>query len=283
VSAAGPLRRADRPLAVVWWPDADMRPEDAVDPHRHDYHELIWLRRGTGRHRLDGREIHADAGTITVIGRGQVHVFDEARGVDLAIVRFTDELLYDGGEDRAARTAPGWMLAGQGGLTVPVPPSRTDALEALLRTIDDEVRIPPDTRSADLQRHLLSVLLLWIDRWAGGARGASEGSLHERFLRVLERDYAGHHDAAHYADALAVPAATLSRTLAEVTGRTTKELVSDRVLLEAARLLRYTDLSVGQVAHRVGFEDPLYFSRAFKRREGVSPLAYREAARGSGR
>ena len=37
-------------------------------------------------------------------------------------------------------------------------------------------------------------------------------------------------------------------------------------MLEAARLLRFTDLSVGEVAHRVGYDDPLYFSRAFKRR-----------------
>lgn len=273
MSAAGPLRRAETPLAVLWWDGAQMRPEDAVDPHRHDYHELIWLRSGTGRHRLDGRTVEAQPGTITVIGRGQVHVFDEARDADLAIVRFSDELLLAEPETRAA---PGWMLAGAGGLTIPVPPSRAGALTALLHAIDDEVRVPPDPRTPDLERHLLAVLLLWLDRWAGGARGASEGSLHERFLRVLERDYARHHDAAHYAEELAVPAAALSKALSAATGRTTKELVSDRVLLEAARLLRYTDLTVGQVAHRVGYADPLYFSRAFKRRHGLSPVAYRE-------
>ena len=37
-------------------------------------------------------------------------------------------------------------------------------------------------------------------------------------------------------------------------------------MLEAARLLRFTDLTVGEIAHRVGYDDPLYFSRAFKRR-----------------
>jgi AraC family transcriptional activator of pobA len=51
-------------------------------------------------------------------------------------------------------------------------------------------------------------------------------------------------------------------------------------MLEAARLLRFTDLSVGEVAHRVGYDDPLYFSRAFKRRHEQSPQAYRDAVRG---
>ena len=104
--------------------------------------------------------------------------------------------------------------------------------------------------------------------------------LHRRFARLLEHDFARHHDAGHYADALAVPAAALSRALAEATGRTTKDLITDRVMLEAARLLRYTDRTVGEIAHATGFTDPLYFSRAFKRRFGESPMAYRDQVRG---
>ena len=60
----------------------------------------------------------------------------------------------------------------------------------------------------------------------------------------------------------------LSRALTEATGRGTKELITDRVMLEAARLLRFTDLTVGEIAFRAGFADPLYFSRAFKRHTG---------------
>jgi AraC family transcriptional regulator, transcriptional activator of pobA len=51
-------------------------------------------------------------------------------------------------------------------------------------------------------------------------------------------------------------------------------------MLEAARLLRFTDLSVGEIAFRVGLGDQLYFSRAFKRHYGESPVAYRDRLRG---
>ena len=51
-------------------------------------------------------------------------------------------------------------------------------------------------------------------------------------------------------------------------------------MLEAARLLRFTGLGVGEVAHRSGFTDPLYFSRAFKRHTGERADAYRGRARG---
>ena len=91
----------------------------AREPHRHDYHELIWVRSGAGQHRLDGGLVPVRERTVTVIGRGQVHVFETASQVAGAVVRFGDELLGGGGPRRAA---PEWLLAGRGGRTVPVPP-----------------------------------------------------------------------------------------------------------------------------------------------------------------
>jgi len=79
-----------------------------------------------------------------------------------------------------------------------------------------------------------------------------------------------------------VPQAVLSRALVAVAGRPTKEMVLDRVMTEARRLLRFTDLGVGQIAARLGFSDPLYFSRAFSREAGAAPTAFRRRARGRG-
>jgi AraC family transcriptional activator of pobA len=251
------------------------------EPHRHDYHELIWVREGEGAHRLDGRDVPVEARTLTVIGRGQVHVFAFGRGLRGAVVRFGDEMVYGGAERRAA---PGWLLAGRGGRTVPVPAGDVQALEGVIAALAAEVALPPDARAAELSHHLIAVLLLWVERWYDASRsearepGDADIQLQRRFAGLLERDFARHHDAGHYADALGVPAAALSRALTQVTGRSTKELVTDRVMVEAARLLRFTDLTVQEIGHRTGFRDPLYFSRAFKRHQGEAPQAYRARA-----
>jgi AraC family transcriptional activator of pobA len=256
--------------------------DSAREPHRHDYHELLWLRTGDGEHLIDGRPLAVRPHSLTLIGRGQVHVFRRAEGAEGTTVRFGDELLL-GGE--AQRAAPGWLLAGSGGLSVEVPDGDAPQLEGVLAALEAEAARPPDARSAELVRHLLSVLLLWVERWHGATRTErrdaddAEVQLHRRFAERLEADYARHHDAAHYADALGVPAAALSRALSQVTGRSTKELVTDRVMVEAARLLRFTDLTVQEVGHRTGFRDPLYFSRAFKRHQGEAPQAYRARVR----
>ena len=274
---------AGQVLEVRWLRGARIGDVAVREPHRHDYHELLWVRAGSGEHSLDGRRMPVVPGSVTVIGRGQVHVFEHAVDLDGAVVRFTDELLLG---ETGARVAPGWLLAGRGGRTVAVPAGEANHLEAAIAAVAAEAARPPDPLAADVERHLISAILLWVERWYDASRTELRDAddpviqLHRRFAARLEAEYARHHDAAHYADALAVPPAALSRALSRVTGRTTKDLILDRVMLEAARLLRFTDASVGEIAHAVGFEDPLYFSRAFKRREGEAPMAYRERGRG---
>ena len=278
------LPAAGLSLEVVLLDDASIGDgAEPRPPHRHGYHELIWTRTGEGSHLIDGERSPVAPATVTVIGRGQVHVFERGHGLTGAVVRFGDELLHAG---PTARSDPAWLFAGRGPRTVAVPASEVGRLEATIDTLAAESRRPPDACSLDLQRHFLSGLLLWLERWYDASRTrrreADDGEVetHRRFAAVLERDFARHHDAGHYADALALPAAALSRALSHVTGRATKELITDRVMLEAARLLRFTELTVGEVAFRAGFTDQLYFSRAFKRRFGVAPSVYRARLRG---
>ena len=247
-------------------------------PHRHDYHELIWTRCGSGTHEIDGETVEIRPGTLTVIGRGRVHRLLSADDFHGAGVRFGEELLHPGSGGRAN---PSWLIGTTATHTVDVPEGEFDRLEGLLHALADELQRPPDARSLDLQRHFLSALLLWIERWYEDGRQEHQADDHavmdvyRRFVEVLERDFARHHDAVHYADALAVPQSALSKALAQTTGRTTKEHITDRRLLEAARLLRFTTLTVGEIAYRAGYTDQLYFSRAFRRRYGTAPSDYR--------
>jgi AraC family transcriptional activator of pobA len=280
------LAPAGPPLQVAWLRDAsfgEVTERGAWTPHRHDYHELIWGRQGSGLHRVDGRASPVTARTLTVIGRGQIHVFERGEHLSGAVVRIGEELLDDQG---AAALRGSWSPGASAPPSVPVPAGEVDRLQALIEMLAAESARPPDGRSLDAERHLVAVLLLWLERWQDATRterhdgGDPATLLYRRFIGMLERDFARHGDAAHYADELRVPQAALTRALTAATGHGTKELVTERRMLEAERLLRFSELTVGELAFRSGFSDPLYFSRAFKRRHGVSPTEYR--ARGSG-
>jgi AraC family transcriptional regulator, transcriptional activator of pobA len=252
-------------------------------PHRHDYHELIWTREGEAEHLIDGEVSLVEPNEITLIGRSQVHVFERARGLSGAVLRFGEELLHG---DAIASANPSWLAGSRLLHKVAVPAADVPRLQALIDTLAEETQRSTDSRSVELQRHLLATLLLWVERWFDATRidqrdaDDPELQLYRAFVEILERDFTRHHSAGYYAEALRVPQAALSRALAHVTGRTTKELITDRRMLEAARLLRFTSMSVGEVSYRAGFRDQFYFSRAFKRATSESPSAYRERVRG---
>jgi AraC family transcriptional activator of pobA len=157
-------------------------------PHRHDYHELIWTRSGEGHHLIDGEPSPVEAGTVTVIGRGRVHVFERGRSLHGAVVRFGGELLYG---DAAARANPAWLLAGRGARTVAVPAGEVPRLDSAIETLAAEARRPADACSLDLQRHFLSAVLLWVERWYEASRTQqreaddADVQLHRRFVDLL--------------------------------------------------------------------------------------------------
>jgi AraC family transcriptional regulator, transcriptional activator of pobA len=241
------------------------------EPHRHAYHELIWVREGHGRHLIDGEPVDFGPRTLTLIAKGEVHQFERAERISGVVVRFDDEWLS--GSRR-------WLFSGRACTAMSVPDTEAGHFDALLELLREEVERPAGPESAELRRHLLSAALLWAQRWReaqleGGGATSADVELHREFQETLDRDFMSRHDAGHYAAELGVTTGTLSRTLTRLTGRTTKQLILERVLMEAARLLRFSDLSVKEIAARLGFTDQFAFSKAFKRQRGEAPLDFR--------
>jgi AraC family transcriptional regulator, transcriptional activator of pobA len=263
-------------LEVASFEVGPLRADDVREPHRHAYQELIWAREGSGRHLIDGEPVDFGPRTLTLIAKGQVHQFQRAEGVTVLVVRFDDEWLADSRR---------WLFSGGSCTALRVPEEEAGRFDDLLELLRVEVERPPEAESAELRRHLLSAALLWAQRWReaqledSGAASA-DLRLQQRFLELLERDFATSHEARHYASELGVTPGTLSRTLTRLSGRSTKQLILDRVILEAVRLLRFSDLSVKEIAARLGFGDQFAFSRAFKRRRGAAPLDFRNRPAG---
>ncbi|MDJ1479976.1 helix-turn-helix transcriptional regulator [Cytophagaceae bacterium YF14B1] len=81
--------------------------------------------------------------------------------------------------------------------------------------------------------------------------------------------------AQHYADKLAVHTNYLNRALKEVTGKTTTQLINERLMQEARALLIHSNWSISQISTSLGFEEPTHFARAFRTHTGQSPSSFR--------
>lgn len=102
-------------------------------------------------------------------------------------------------------------------------------------------------------------------------------TLAQRYRGLLEQHFRSHEPLSYYSGALGVSPDHLSRICKKVTGQSALDLLHDRLMLEARRLLAYTPMSIAEVALQLGYEDPAYFSKFFTRHIGDTPSAYRAA------
>jgi AraC family transcriptional regulator, transcriptional activator of pobA len=98
------------------------------------------------------------------------------------------------------------------------------------------------------------------------------------FNFLVEQHFNTKHTVAEYADLLFKSPKTISNTFAKRGTKTPLSYIQDRKMLEAKRLLYYTDLQIQEIAFKIGYDDIQSFSRFFKKQEGVSPSTYREKA-----
>lgn len=143
----------------------------------------------------------------------------------------------------------------------------------------------PRAGSEMLLSALLRIVLVTVFRVAGGdvaplPGGGREGLL-QRFRQLVELNFRNHLRIARYAEELGVTTDRLHAVCTSAVGKSPKRLVSERLAHEAALRLERSALGVQQLGHSLGFNDPAHFSNFFRRMTGMTPAAYRRAARGA--
>jgi AraC family transcriptional regulator, transcriptional activator of pobA len=249
-----------------------------IRAHRHrDLHQVLLIQTGRVEAKLDGRVAILRGPAAIVVPPGAVHAFrfqPETVGV---VISFASALAN---ELRTAGSPTPEFL----GRSVSVALHRA-ALDKTDLSRLSEMLLREFARSAPARRLALSglvaALLANLQRLLPEASpGSSTLSLRDRelvarFREQLEKSFREHVGIGEYSARLKTSETRLLRACLSVTGESPLDLVHLRLLIEAERQLRYTSMSVTQVAYYLGFEDPAYFSRFFTRRMGISPRAFR--------
>lgn len=245
----------------------------ATYPHRHTFHEIVYVTAGTGEHVIDLYRWPIRPPNLGILTAGQVHYWDRAHGVDGQVVLLEDSFLLERPQDREllrrlAAERP-WQA-----LTPDIATQITDILDEMV----GEFR----ARRVGMVSILRAYLHILLTRAARSFERepvpppSATDALGERFLRLVE-----HHEAAvgmsvaQAATELGVSPGHLADVVRTTTGRTPGSLLRGARVLEAKRLLNSTDLTVAAIARAVGFQDPAYFCRFFRRETGVSPGGFR--------
>ncbi|MEO1258471.1 MAG: helix-turn-helix transcriptional regulator [Bacteroidota bacterium] len=165
-------------------------------------------------------------------------------------------------------------------------PREEKQIESIVENIEIEYHNNQDEFSKDIIISHLSTLLKYADRFYERQflnRKELSNDLLEQFNHQLEEylesgklKEKGIPSIEQIADSMSVSQRYLSDTLKKETGKTTTEHLQLYLIDEAKNFLLKPNKSISEVAYELGFEYPQYFSRLFKKKEGLSPSEYRE-------
>jgi AraC-like DNA-binding protein len=152
-------------------------------------------------------------------------------------------------------------------------------LETLLHDIKGEISSFKNN-DKHILRALLYQTLIFLNRKFNAVYPSSAKKTMNRhvaqFTQLVEGNFKQDRTVEYYAQKLHITSGHLNSLVKEYVGVNAKKYISNKIILEAKRLLRYTNMSIDQVAGHLRYDDTNYFVRAFKEQTGVTPLNFRK-------
>ncbi|KAB2716888.1 helix-turn-helix domain-containing protein [Brucella intermedia] len=252
-----------------------------ISLHRHvSFFQLLYIESGSGQVNFDGAIRPFQTPCAIFVPPGFNHGFAFSKDIVGHIVTIlSSHMPFVGGG--AAGVMAEW-------LTQPQLISMKDAgednlglLSSLLSQVQDEFHARKPYKNSLLES-LVQVAFIYILRHAYSSNPAKrqESRVYmpahlERLLELIDRYYRDHKPVSFYAKLLGVSPTHLNRTVKQLTGGTTQDLVANKLMDTAKRDLIAMPSSVQHIAYSLGFSDPAYFSRFFLKMTGETPRAFR--------
>jgi len=250
-------------------------------PHYHDFFQMMLLR-GSGSIMHDFRDYRVGGSTLIFLSPGQVHTIRPRRGFGGIIVSFTQSFFdHDSAPPSALFDLP-FFFPIEASPLLPIP--RIDHFR--VGEVFDEMRQEFDaaeTGSGEILRAWLHILFARVQRLVALDRPKPTATRQSRTVRefhlAVERGFRKSSGLSDYARELEVTANHLNDLIRAETGRSAGSIIRQRRLLDAKRLLSHSELGVAEIGYEVGFEDPSYFGRFFRRETGLTPAEFRAEIR----
>ncbi|MFC0878575.1 AraC family transcriptional regulator [Saccharicrinis sp. FJH2] len=253
-------------------------------PHRHDYYTIILLEKAKGIHNIDFKSYDMFDKSLYFVYPGQVHQVIASERPSGWVLNFSKLFLIKNNiHDKMVDDV---YLFNEHGETPPLPLNNEqfEYYRTIVSHICDYSQMQLEYKS-DALGALLKLLLIQSNNHcslnkAKDLQSLEAGNLLVRnFKNLIEQHFRINHKVSDYADMLSVTSDYLNKSVKALTGKSAKEYILHRIILEAKRSLLFTELTNKELAYELGFEEPAHFSNFFKRYSGVAPLEFRNTAR----
>jgi AraC family transcriptional regulator, transcriptional activator of pobA len=246
---------------------------EADFPHRHNFYMLSLVIKGNGKHVIDFEEIEIKPRRLFFLKPEQVHFWDLHPGSALAVLQFSADFmtqLFNFNSLPALHTPSASYFD--------LISEKAERILEIIRRIEAE-QTSGEAFSEKIIQAEIFILLTEIEREIRSESAPkSRNNKYEilnNFQQLLHANYKEYKTISRYAEILGITPNYLNIIIKETTGNTANELIHNRILLEAKRLLIQHNTDITQVAYELGFSDASYFARFFKKATGQSPSDFR--------
>jgi AraC-like DNA-binding protein len=255
-------------------------------PHIHSYYQVIWFKRGEGKHFVDFKEYGVFDNALFFIAKNQVHYFDQKTDYSGVLIHFNEAFLVQ--KDNEVDFFLKYNLFNNP-YQLPsccISQGIEHILDEYLAQIKRELQNEAEFGKEELIRVYLKAFLIQVqrrknyfeERAADAPFVVDDKKVHLiRFVNLIDENYTKGLTVTEYAQLLHISSRTLSDLTNQLLGKTPSLMIQERLILEAQRLLLHSNLNVNQIGYRLGFDDPSYFVKYFKKHTRLSPSEFRKS------
>jgi AraC family transcriptional regulator, transcriptional activator of pobA len=248
-------------------------------PHKHNFYHLVLFTEGGGSHAIDFTSFKVKPFQVYFMIPGQVHGWSFEGRVDGYVINFSGQFF------QSLLLNPDYLeqFAFFDGVAENSVIDLPKELQGNVRNLFEQMIAEsekPVPFSADMIRSLLLQFFIMVSR-LGAQQGRSSVSIYnytlfKNFQRLVEKNFAEMKLPRDYAALLYITPNHLNALCNEVINLSAGEVIRNRIILEAKRLLTNFDLSISEIAYRLNFQDNSYFTKFFKKQEGIGPEEFRK-------
>lgn len=252
---------------------------DLYFPHKHTFYHLVMFSKGGGTHAIDFTSFNVTPNQIYFMIPGQVHSWSFEGDVDGYVIHFSPSFFES------------FLLKNQyldqfpffNGIiddaVIQIDPSLQKKITGLFEEIISEAE-RPGPMGADLIRSLLLQLFILLSRTNADKKEKQalpyNYTLLKTFQKLIGKNFASLRLPRDYAELMYITPNHLNALCNDLLGIPAGEVIRNRVLLEAKRLLINQDLTIAEIGYQLNFNDNSYFTKFFKKYTGSTPEEFRK-------
>jgi AraC family transcriptional regulator, transcriptional activator of pobA len=247
-------------------------------PHRDNYYNIFFYQKGKANHVIDFKSIKVNPNSLVFVNKNRVQMLDPKGGYDGKFLLFT-ETFFDKYPNDIKYLRNNILFNDL--LEEPVLKLKNESpILSVFNEIEMELARPNDVLKYDILHNLLHNLLLLSERERRNSgfneiRKGEEFDYTILFKNLLEDNYKTIKSVERYALMISVSEKKLNKATNLVLGKSPKEIIDERVVLEAKRLLAHTSNSIKEVGFELGFDEPTNFIKYFKKHVSKTPIEFK--------